>query len=859
MKKLLVCTAIASALVMSGCGGGGEALSTVQEETPVDRPFGRILFDPANSNLNVPNDLLVLPSTDLFDFTIETEAANFDSADPQQALGVLDGWSTQHPWVINVNMPAGLEIDSASASSPGSIRIYEATQALQGTTPTCLALADAVGAPGVPCEIGEELTFGVDFVTSKVGPGTVSIAPLRPLKAAQGYMMVVTEELKDTDGRGIRGSETWELVRQDIDTLPLASPSQLQLQGLVNTLVDPLEQMGMTRSEISYAAYFTTQSTTTVINTIKSLQIGPFAQAFATALAQGADQATAAQVAGQFLPAVVVNNAPVDTAFDALATTLLGEDGVAALAAVGLDSCSGMIGALADPTGPLFQTAASTFAQVGPFCSASLKAGTINLPYYLNPQNPLGDWWRGACTNGAMLNALGAETIGGLVASGAVGANNDLCQAATSGQLFDLNLAAAGIDDPRHVTRFSPIPAANGTNPDGTETINVQVTVPDEAVVGLLAGLSDQVNPITKPESGWPVVILQHGVLSKKEDMLAITGALSVAGYATVAIDHPLHGDRGFVINDQIINASGGFGGSPIDFINLSSLPTARDNLRQSIVDGMGLRLGLNAVVDLTGSVDLDAGNVFFVGQSLGSMTGIGTVSNANESLGGDLAAFDSMYEIKASVFSVPGGGTAGFLLESPSFSPLILASLTAASSTDFQAFLAQYAAQNGLSVESALIPAYAEFFASLNAAQQAELSATYATFAFAAQTIMDGSDPNNFAQMLASNSAILLHEVIGGGTNDDGTTALPDQVIPNTTSLPLAGTEPLISILGLPAVSSTTQGNGAVRFIVGGHSSLLSPSPSVAATTEMQLQTVTFLATQGQTIAVTNPDVVAN
>ena len=858
MKKLLVCTAIASALVMTGCGGGGEALSTVQAETPVERPFGRILFDPTNSNLNVPNDLLLLPSTDLFDFTIELEAENFDPSDPQQALGVLDGWSTQHPWVVSVNMPAGLEIEPASASAPGSVRLFEATQALEGTTPTCLALAEAVGAPGVPCEFGEELTFGVDFVTTKVGPGTLSVLPLKPLKAAQGYVMVVTDNLKDTEGRGIRGSETWELVRQDIDTLPLASESQLLLQGLVNTIVDPLEQMGMARSEISYAAYFTTQSTATVINTIKNLQIGPYAQAFSATLAQGADPATATQVASQFLPGIVVDESPLDNAFDVLAPTLLGEEGLAALAAVGLDNCDSMIGALADPTGPLFATAAGTFAQVGSFCSASLKAATIDLPYYSSAENPLGDWWIAACTNGAMLNALGAETIGGLVAS-AAGANNELCQAASGGTLFDLNLAAIGIDDPRHLTRFSPIPVAKGSNPDGTETINIQITVPDEAVVALLADLSEQVNPISQPEAGWPVVILQHGVLSKKEDMLAITGALSTAGYATVAIDHPLHGERGFVIDGQIINSSGGFGGSPVDYINLSSLPTARDNLRQSIVDGMGLRLGLNAVEDLTGSVDLDASNVYFIGQSLGSMTGVGTIANANESLGGDLAAFDSMYAIKASVLSVPGGGTAGFLLESPSFAPLIQASLTAGSSAEFQAFLGQYAAQNGLEIDAALIPAYAEFFASLNAAQQAELNAIFSSFAFAAQTILDSSDPNSFAQMLGANSAVLLHEVIGGGTNDDGTTALPDQVIPNTTSLPLAGTEPLIATIGLPSVSSTSQGSGAVRFIVGGHSSLLSPADSLAATTEMQLQVLTFLATQGQTIAITNPDVVAN
>ncbi len=860
MKKLLVCTAIATTLGLSGCGGGGEALTTVLEETPIDKPFARIVFDPATRSLNVPNDLLTLPSGSLFDFTIETESANFNPADPQQALGVLDGWSTQHPFVVNVTLPAGLEVDGNSALIPGAIRLFEATQALEGTSATCQALAAAVGAPGVPCEIGEELTFGVDFVTSKVGAGSISVVPLRPLKPGHGYLLAVTDTLKDSEGKGVRGSVSWELARQDIDTLPLSSPDQLQLQGLVNTLVDPLEAMGIERASISYAAYFSTQSAGTVINTVKQLQIGGFAQAFATALGQGADQATALQAAGQFLPVILVNESAADTAFDVLASTLLSEEQLAGLTAVGLNSCNGMLAALANPAGPLFATAASTFAQVGPFCAASMKSGSVNLPHYLSTTNPLGDWWRAACTNGAMLRSMGAETVGNLLAGGAAGPLNGLCQAASGGQLFDLDLSSLGINDPRHLTKVSPVPAPAGTNPDGTETISVQVTVPDETVIGILAGLSDRVNPLTKPASGWPVVVIQHGITSKKEDVLAISGALSLAGFATVAIDHPLHGSRGYVIDGAAVNASSGFGGSPTHYLNLSSLVTARDNLRQSIVDTMGLRLGLNAVVDLTGgSVDLDASNVYFVGQSLGSITGIGTVANSNKTLGGDLAAFDSMFEFKAAVLSVPGGGVAGFLLESASFGPLIKGSLLAASSTDFQAFLGQYAAENGIPAAAAVAPAFLAFEAGLSAAQLAEIGGTFSAFAFAAQTIIDSSDPNNYAALLASNTPVLMHEVIGGGTNDDGSIALSDRVIPNTTSLPLAGTEPLAALMGLSGVSSTTQGNGLVRYIAGGHSSLLSPAASLAATTEMQLQTVTFLATQGSTIAVTDTSVVAN
>ncbi len=873
MKKLLLCTAIAASLGLSGCGGGDD-ISTVQAEAVVEKPFARILFNPTDSELNVPNDALMLPGVDgFFDFTIELEDHdNFNPGDPTQALGVLDGWSTQHPWNIAVTMPANLQISTASLADPAAIRIFEATQALEGTSANCQALAAAVGAPGVPCEVGEELVLGQDFVTSLTAPGNITVLPLRPLKPGHGYMMVVTEALKDSDGRPVLGSTTWELARQDPAELPLATPEQLLLQGLVDLILNAAESTGMSRDEISYAAYFSTQSAGTVTGLVKNLQVGPFAQALSTLLGQGVDLPTAQAQAAQFLPAVLANESEVgNTAFDLLAPQLLSPEQIAGLASFGITDCASMLPVLADPTNPLFPTVAETFAQIGQFCAADLKAGTINLPHYLSTTNPLGDWWRAACTNGAMLTSMERSqpgSVAGLIAAGAAGPNNELCQAASGGQLFDLNLAAIGINDERHLTKASPIPVAQGRNPDGTETLDVQITVPNETIVGILSQLSGgEIAPISKPEGGWPVVVLQHGITSKKEDTLAVTGALALAGFATVAIDHPLHGSRGYEIDGRTINASGGFGGSPTDYLNLSSLVTARDNLRQSIVDTLGLRLGLNAVVDFTGgSIDLDGSHVHFLGQSLGSITGIGTVANANTSLGGDLAAFDGMFAFRTAALSVPGGGIAGFLLESASFGPLIKGSLLAQASEEFQAFLVNYATQNQLLPEAALVPAYLAFEANLSAGQAAELNASvFAPFAFAAQTVIDSADPNNYGARLAATTPVLLHEVVGGGANNDGSTALPDQVIPNVTALPLAGTEPLaVRVMGLPSVTSSVPPtgealSGIVRFISGSHGSLLDPSASIAATGEMQRQIATYFASQGAAIVVTDESVIAN
>ena len=869
MKKLVLGVSIAALIGLTGCGS--ESIDELKQDTPIVKPLVRVVFDPANSDLNVPNDLLMIPSDgDVFDFTINTVSdGEFNAADPLHALSALDGWSTHHPFQIRVILPEDNDIDPASLNAPGAIRIFEATQALEGTSTQCQEIAAASPAPGIPCELGTELQYGQDFVSAYT-PGTaaITVVPLKPMKPSQGHVLVVTDQLKDTQGLPVSGSVTWDLVRQDIVSNPLGTPEQLQLQGLVNFLVDVLEPTGLAREDVSYAAYFSTQSMGGVLATVKQLQIAAYAQAFAGALAQGLDQAAVAQFAAQYLP--TISTALPDTglnAFEVLGPLVLSAEQLAQLTALGLNTCSGLMSALADPSSPLFATASETFSTAGPLCAATRVLGQVDLPYYLSKTNPKGDWWKAACTNSAMLQSLGAEAIGGLIQGGAVGVNNDYCQLASGGQLFDLDLSVLDINDPRHLTKVSPIPLARGSNADnlstpynegGTETVNVQFTVPDESIIAAISVATGGAIPlVTKPSSGWPVVIFQHGITGMKENTLALSAALSLAGFASAAIDHPLHGERAIVMDDgSIVSASSHL---VTDYLNLESLLTGRDNSRQSIADTLALRLALHAIVDSTGLLDLDLSEVHFAGQSLGSITGAGTVANANTNLPGELAAFDSMYAFKTAVLNVPAGGIPSFLLESADFGPLVKGSLLAGSSEAFVQFLSQYADDNSLPLELAIRPAFTAYEVSLSAEQRAEINATFSAFAFAAQTVLDPADPINYAARLSTNTAILMQLVVGGGTNDDGSTALTDQVNAVETALPLAGGHPLSQLMGLAKVSQTSAGSGVVRFISGEHQSLLTPAPSVAAMTEMQRQAVAFFATNGQSIVVTDESVVEN
>ncbi|GGW88195.1 VolA/Pla-1 family phospholipase [Alteromonas halophila] len=865
MRKLLLSSSVAVALGLAGCGGS-ETLDDVQAETPVEAPLSRVVFDPGAGNVNIPNDILMLPGDDgFFDYTLNIPVADpTDFGDPQNALNVLDGWSTQHPFQIEISTAAGVSLDASTLAS--GVHLFEATHGLDIRDPDC-AQAEI---PSSGCKVGDKLTYGVDYVANLAGPDTINVVPLKPLKPAQGYMLVVTNDLQDSEGNGVEGSTTWDLVSQDINTNPLSTESQLLVQQLVNSLIAPVVDAGVSRDSISYAAAFTTQSTSIALDTIKKVMVSEYAAR------AGAGDPTA----GQALPAIVARTPDAaPNAMEALglvnqqAVDGAVEQGIAALPPQAeplipairatdfsaLQTCDGLLGTasgqLAGVWGQLNDFAVGIsegiLQQAGPLCAASRFEGEISLPYFLgvpsaeNSLAPVNTFWQAACDSGVVLNQASDEVL----ASATPGPNNEMCQQLG---LADLRVNGEKLDPARNVTRFNPYPQPTGGNM-GKETLDVQITVPN-AMVSSALGF-----PIEKPEAGWPVVILSHGITSRKEDMLAITGTLSLAGIATVAIDHPLHGSRGYDLDGDGTDDLNATFVSATHYMNLGNLPTARDNLRQSVSDFMGLRLGLNAVVDTTDSqaVDFDMSRVSVMGVSLGAMT-VGNVSAvANTSMGGDLAALDGLFAVQQASLESPGGGAAQFLLESPSFGPLIKGLLLTESSPEFRALLeAQFGSTDV--TEEELAEAVGLFLDNASEEQMATINGTFAQFAFAAQTVLDAGDPNNYAKTLGETTPVHMMTVVGDGSEQNP----PDQVIPVSTSLPLAGQMPYAGIVGLQQVTTTQTGDpvsGHVLFNSGAHASSLSPNASPAVTEEMQREVAGYIGSSATVLPITNEDVVAN
>ena len=413
---------------------------------------------------------------------------------------------------------------------------------------------------------------------------------------------------------------------------------------------------------------------------------------------------------------------------------------------------------------------------------ADIHIGTLKVPYYLsapsqaNPTAPLNTFWKAA--PGAYVPPFNAA---------------GLSPASTN------------------ITFANPFPVK-------TADINIPV----------LATIPNAASGRTKPATGWPVVIFQHGITGNRTHALAVSATLAAQGFAVVAIDLPLHGlpsDSPFAIGntpfgaiasertfdvDYVNNASGAPGqdgiadSSGTHFINLSSLLTSRDNLRQAVADLFVLTATLPSLdIDGNGTGDFDSSRMQFVGLSLGAI--VGTSFLALEP------------NVNVGMLSAPGGGIARLLDGSATFGPRIRAGLAASG------------VQAG--------------------------TPTYDSFMGAAQQVIDSIDPVNYGFASAQN-AILLHEVVG-----DGAANKPDQVVPNNVpGAPLSGTDPLIRVLGLSAITQTTQAangiRGVTRFTAGEHASLISPT-APAVTAEMQGQMASLLMSSGTTVVVQDPSVI--
>ncbi len=427
---------------------------------------------------------------------------------------------------------------------------------------------------------------------------------------------------------------------------------------------------------------------------------------------------------------------------------------------------------------------------VGGFGLADISIGIITLPYFHgipseeNPAAPLTEFWR--AEPGAYIPPF---------------------------DQFGLDPTSTNI------TVANPFPV-----PTGMVTVPILISVPNAN-----SGMS-------KPESGWPVAIYAHGITRNRTDMLALADSMAAAGYAVIAMDHPMHGvvpevepnlapfkidnhpvfgdlatertfDVDFFNNETNLPGPDGLPDrSGQSYFNIGNLRAARDNLRQSVADLFVLAASLeNISVDGDTTPDLNAMDVGFISHSYGVFIGVPFLAMQPN-------------DIVSRAYINSGGALLLRTGEAGAFGDLIRALLS------------------GAGIE----PGTPEF----------EL------FLTVGQTMVASTDPASYAAEVAMKMPVLNNTVIG------------DLTVPNTVAgQPMGGNEGLTRLLGLESFDSSQMNPEGLRSVArfvppAFHESLFrtvdDDDPDVsapAATFEMQGQMASFIASGGTFVNVGNPD----
>ena len=385
-------------------------------------------------------------------------------------------------------------------------------------------------------------------------------------------------------------------------------------------------------------------------------------------------------------------------------------------------------------------------------------------------------------------------------------------------------------------------------------TIPISITVPDEAALSAFG--------ITRPANGWPVIIYTHGITSDRTSSFVMANAMAFACvdsvnmepsgtqcFATIAIDHPLHGvapegsnvpglfsatdpdnpitpnigdntpsaeltERHYDYTADETNSpvamdyTTDFGESGSLFVNLNNFANVRDNLRQLVIDLLNVNASIDSM-DLNDdgtANELDPNNVFFAGQSLGGINGLPFVAINNDPAVQN-SPFSTLPRIKAAAAFNTSGSAPRILTNSPDLGPNVLQGLAAGS--------------GGLIVQG---------------------TSTMETYLNVFQGLLDSVDPTAFAPSLLD-TQLYLTEIVGDGTSEN----LPDQTIPNASDsfwgeqygplsmvvaetgfvidglpAPLVGTEPLAAQVNAVDSQDVEDGNTPsaiiVRFTEGNH-----------------------------------------
>ncbi|MEH6531539.1 MAG: VolA/Pla-1 family phospholipase [Photobacterium frigidiphilum] len=816
MNKNLLALLIASSLGLYGCGDE----TSLEGKATIDPDIEKSLKAETKINFdlisNPSSPVIVMPTflaMDSTDGTLSVDNSAKDPsnlADPQVALGKTDGWSTTQP--IAVEFTGNDLVETPAADSFYLIASKDPTNNADGTQPSILSAANG------------------DFVVTTSGK-TLTVILTKPLAPSSNYMFAITNALKDIKGNSVGMSNSYAVLKS---TNKPPSDALIPAQVIVQATEKEVGTIGVDTSDIIFSSWFTTASVGDVLDTTKSV----IAQTIATVQAGGTPESI---WKGEANP----NNVDLSTLYqmdisEVTDISTFFNSNASLKALVGNDQAT--IDALVAGYGDL---------------GIKIYTGTVNLPQFLETKTENEAWkktpWQSAVPSLAKIANImtnGSNADKAAVQSSLDGIEITKLLAGDSAEfikLIGLKVTLADgsqLDEERLMTQYSPLPQVKSV-----AQIPVLMILPPNATPG--------------------AVVYQHGITSVKENAylfgaqhIGAAALNSLAPKAIIAIDHPLHGERALADGTVTTPATADV------YMNLEYLTVARDNIRQSIMDSLGVRtslaimkIGRDPVIAKLKVLDNpdteeDDSDVGFFGHSLGAITGVGTYRLGNDKIG--IPAADALFNFTSGAFANPGGGIPSLLLESASFGPTIKHSLLMGAKND------AYIASCGSAGDGGTC--FTAFFNSLDGTTQGAINATFSSFAYAAQTVFDTVDPYNLAKDVNGPVYVMQAE--------------DDNVVPNRTTQfsIIGGTEPLAAQLGLTdltelpdpvvgdvkhiarfnAVNSKAQHSTVIGpQLIDGEGNPIDLGTAKAATNEAQLQVATFSANSGKAVVVGNPTLI--
>jgi pimeloyl-ACP methyl ester carboxylesterase len=549
--------------------GGCPSVTVDQNE---GLPGPTVEFDPANSIVPFPNNLLLDPTTGKISLPEQCNESPSSMATRVGVLDKLDGFGT-YETAIAVTFTEAVDV----ASLDGRVVLYERVHEDTVADPTTAISIPVVAVPGTTIRYTDHTN--IKACTGPKMVDQVAFVPTLPLHQKSTYTVALLDGIKTAGGAAdFRASYTWSLIRDPepvvvlddagnviVNRTPLdpqRAADKTQLAGLDllwkahHSAIKFLADAGHDSSELLLAFEFNTQTTTDPL-----------------------DPGVASSPAASPVPLPLLGNTSTATAVAGSRMGLFA-------------ACSG----------------ADTDTQ----CFLRVLLGISS----------------DVCTPGDAPCIYAAGTA--VCAAAGCAAINDVLGSLVLSKQYTSDTANALYTG----TGAMPIPGA-WTDPltpavvHAPNTSNPLASDP-QAQLGAIVLIPQT----PAPAAGYPTVIFQHGITRARTDVLAVAGGLASKGFAVVAIDALGHGSRAIRISNAAPNCSDVNVGIPGPRPDLGPDPTAhpecyapvlspdlgatRDGFRQTVLDIHQLVTSLAACGTTNcGKLKVDPTRILYVGHSL--------------------------------------------------------------------------------------------------------------------------------------------------------------------------------------------------------------------------------------------------